>query len=489
MTTQVESTVDKNGERLQLHPNRFFMSGTADVQDVAVRLFDSIRQMPIISTHGHADPRWFAENRPLGDPASVLLQVDHYVFRMLYSQGVPLKDLGILGTGESPTVSQRDAWRTFAKHYSLFRGTPTRIWLDYVFSKVFNIDVVLSEMTADHYYDVLDTALQTDDFLPNSILRRYSIEYLATTEGALDSLEFHQVGEHPGSEVIPTFRPDDVIDADRLDFTENVTELGEITGEDTDTWLGFLAAIQNRRAFFRSKGATATDHGHPTALTVDLDADSCQMLLTRCLSDKATAGERELFRAQMLTEMAGMSVEDGMVMQLHPGSVRNHNGPLFARYGADKGADIPAAIDYVQSLKPLLQRFGSNTELTLILFTLDEGTYSRELAPLAGHYPAIRLGAPWWFNDSPEGMLRFLRNTTETAGFSNQVGFCDDTRGLLSIPARHDLARRIDCRFLAEWVVDHRLSENDAHDIARERTYEMPTRAYKLPIPAGEARK
>jgi glucuronate isomerase len=182
----------------------------------------------------------------------------------------------------------------------------------------------------------------------------------------------------------------------------------------------------------------------------------------------------------MLVEMARMSLEDGLVMQIHPGSYRNHNRGLFERFGRDKGADIPMQTDYVNSLRPLLQRYGNEPDLTVILFTLDETVYSRELAPLAGHYPILKLGPPWWFHDSPEGMRRFREQVTETAGFYNTVGFNDDTRAFLSIPARHDVARRMDCSFLAKLVVEHRLPEDEAHEVARDLAYNLAKAAYKL---------
>lgn len=480
MSAQEKYNRENQDDKLSLHPNRFFSSSKVK-RKIALRLFSEIESLPIVSPHGHAEPQWFAENPLLGDPASVLVQVDHYVFRMLYSQGVALESLGMSPSGMEATASQREVWRTFACHYHLFLGTPTRIWLDYVFNQLFGMDVVLSARTADHYYDVIDEKLNTDALRPNSILKKFDVECLATTEGALDQLTYHQNGKKTGSLVIPTFRPDDVIDPDRADFGGNLTMLADLTGEDTGKWDGYLRALRKRREFFRSRGATATDHGHPTANTADLGSEACQQLLSACLTGTSAQSDREIFRAQMLTEMARMSVEDGMVMQLHPGSVRNHNQQLFEKFGRDKGADIPTKTDFVNGLKPLLDRFGNDSRLTLVLFTVDESTYSRELAPLAGHYPSIRLGAPWWFHDSLEGMLRFRRETTETAGFQNLVGFCDDTRGLLSIPARHDLARRIDCRFLAECVVDRRLRERDAHEIAHALTYRLPKEVYKLP--------
>ena len=469
-----------NRKMLKLQPDRYF-SSKKDVRRVASRLFEEIRELPIVSPHGHADPMWFASNQPLGDPTAALVQVDHYVIRMLYSQGVKLGELGIFPKGQESGVTQRNAWRTFASNYQLFRGTPVRLWLDYIFSEIFGFTAILSKETADRYFELIDRTLRQDDFLPNGLLRQFNLEYLSTTDRALDTLEYHQVGEHPGTLVVPTFRPDDVVDPDTPNFATNLEMLGGLTGENTSRWTGYLAALAIRRKFFRSKGATATDHGHPTANTADLAKEKCQRLLDVCLSGTSTAEERELFRSQMLTEMAGMSIEDELVMQLHPGSLRNHNRPLYRRYGPDMGADIPSRISFVNGLRPLLEKYGASNTLTFVVFTLDPSVYSRELAPLAGHYPAVKLGAPWWFQDSPEGMLRFRRETTETAGFANLVGFCDDTRSLLSIPARHDLARRIDCRYLAELVLDHRLTEDDALEIALDLTYLLPKRVYRVP--------
>jgi len=271
-----------------------------------------------------------------------------------------------------------------------------------------------------------------------------------------------------------------VVDPEFDRFARNVDELGEQTGEDTATWKGYLNALVKARGRFKAMGATATDHGHPTAQTADLPEADAAALFGKVRSGKADGGEQELFRAQMLTEMARMSLEDGLVMQIHPGSVRNHNRLLYEKYGRDMGADIPAPTNYVRALRPLLDRFGNEKSLTIILFTLDESAYSRELAPLAGHYPCLRLGPPWWFNDSPEGMMRFREMATETAGFYNTVGFNDDTRAFLSIPARHDVARRVDCAFLARLVTEHRLDEGEAREVAQELTHGLVKRAYRL---------
>ena len=435
--------------------------------------------MPILSPHGHADPRWFADNESFPDPAKLFVTPDHYVFRMLYSQGVSLESLGI---GENSSADPRDVWRIFAEHYYLFQGTPTRLWLDYAFQELFGLSTRLGPANADEYYDRIAEKLLSPQFRPRALFERFRLEVLATTDSPLDSLVHHRkIREaHFNGRIIPTFRPDAVVDPSFPDFQKNLSRLGDLAKEDTSTWPGFLAALRKRRLNFKMLGCTATDHGHPTAATADLSAEAAAQLFEKVSAGQADASERELFRAQMLTEMAAMSLDDGLVMQIHPGSVRNHNAKLFQRFGRDVGADIPSRTDYVNALKPLLDRFGNETRLTIILFTLDESAYSRELAPLAGHYPCLRLGPAWWFHDSPEGMMRFREYTTETAGFYNTVGFNDDTRAFLSIPARHDVARRVDCSFLARLVADHRLDEDEAHEIARELAYGLAHKAYRL---------
>jgi len=465
---------------LRLHPDRFFPADQT-TRAIARELFAGVEKLPIISPHGHTDPQWFADNQPFEDATSLFLWPDHYLLRMLYSQGVALEALGIAPAGGKAETDRRAIWRLFAQLYHLFRGTPSRLWLDHAFATVFGLDVRLEERTADHYYDVIRQALATDAFRPRALFERFNIEVLATTEGALDPLAHHErLRKNWDGRVITTFRPDDVIDADKPEFAGNIEALGQITGENTRHWAGYLKALEKRRVVFRSYGATATDHGHPTAATADLSPQECQTLFDRVLRGQGTAADAELFRAQMLTEMARMSCDDGMTMQIHPGSWRNHNKELFAKFGPNIGADIPVSVDYTRALKPLLDRFGNRADLTIILFTLDETNYARELAPLAGHYPSLKLGPAWWFHDSPEGMLRFRRQVTETAGFYNTVGFNDDTRAFFSIPARHDLARRIDAAALAELVATHRLELDEAHMVIAELAYRLPKAAYRL---------
>jgi len=467
---------------LNLHPDRLFPADPA-TRALARRLYATVEDLPIVSPHGHTDPQWFADDTPFANASALFITPDHYVFRMLYSQGIRLEDLGIPRRDGAPVEADaRRIWRTFAANYHLFRGTPTRMWLDHAFNTVFGIDERLTAESADRTFDRINAALATPAFRPRALYERFNIEVIATTESPLDPLVHHQKIRASGwkGRVVTAYRPDPVVDPEFEGFRDNVERFGAIAGENALTWRGYLAAHRNRRAFFKSMGATSTDHGHPTALTADLTEADCDRLFQRALAGTISPAEAEQFRGQMLTEMARMSLDDGLVLQIHPGSSRNHNPQVFRDFGRDKGADIPSPTEYVRALKPLLDRFGNERGLTVILFTLDETVYSRELAPLAGHYPALRLGPSWWFHDSPEGMLRFREQTTETAGFYNTVGFNDDTRALLSIPARHDVARRIDCRFLATLVAEHRIGEDEAFELAPELAYGLVKRAYRL---------
>ncbi|WP_260705027.1 glucuronate isomerase [Edaphobacter flagellatus] len=465
-----------------LDPMRLFPSEPA-ARKVAASLYETVRDLPIISPHGHTDPAWFAKDEAFPNPAALFIQPDHYIFRMLYSQGVSLESLGIpQADGKPQPVDPREVWRIFAKHYYLFRGTPTRLWFDYSLSENFGLKERLNPGNADQYYDIIDKKLQTPEFRPRALYEKFRIEVISTTDSPLDTLEYHKAIRESGwkGRVLPTFRPDAVIDAEYSGFVENIEKLGSITGENIGTFKGYLNALRKRREFFITMGATATDHGHVSAMTADLDPQTAESLYQRILSGKSSAEEQQLFQAQMLTEMAGMSAEDGLTMQLHPGSIRNHNKPLYEKFGRDKGADIPSPTEYVRNLRPLLNKYGNSTNFTFILFTLDESTFSRELAPLAGHYPVLRLGPPWWFHDSPEGMMRFRETATETAGFYNTVGFNDDTRAFLSIPSRHDVARRIDSAFLGRLVTEHRLDENEAFEVIKDLTVTLVRKAYKL---------
>ena len=465
-----------------LDENRLFPTDPT-VRDLARVLFQSVKQLPIVSPHGHTDPRWFAENQNFSNPTDLFVTPDHYVFRMLHSQGIALSALGVpRADGGATEQDKRKIWRLFAENFYLFRGTPSRLWIDHAFQEVFGITARLSLETADMIYDQIADCLTQDAFRPRALFNRFNIEAISTTESAIDDLRWHKMIRDSGwdGKVITAYRPDAVVDPEFEDFALNVQIMGEMAGEDTTTWMGYLAAHRNRRAFFKTYGATSSDHGHPSARTEDLPQAEAAALFSKALQGKCSADEADRFRAHMLTEMARMSIDDGLVMQIHPGAFRNHSDDIAAQFGRDKGYDIPMRTDYVAALRPLLNAVGGRSDLTIIVFTMDETSYSRELAPLAGVYPALKLGPPWWFHDSYEGMLRFREMATETAGFYNTVGFNDDTRAFCSIPARHDVARRVDCSFLATLVATGRLHEDEAFEVAQDLAYRLAKQAYRL---------
>ncbi|MEM7302133.1 MAG: glucuronate isomerase [Pseudomonadota bacterium] len=463
-----------------LHPDRFFPADPS-TRDIARRLFNEVSGLPLICPHGHTEPSWFAENQQFPDPTELLIIPDHYILRMMVSQGVPHAQLGVRTRDGTPVEEdRRGIWRLFAENYHLFRSTPVRHWMDFTLETLFEVETPLTAANADRAYDKIAETLAQPEFKPRALFETFGIEILSTTDSCLDDLSYHKVLRDSdwSGRVVPTYRPDQVTNPDVVGFAENIARLGEITREDTSNWQGLLAAHRTQRQAFIALGATATDHGHPTAQTADLGNSERQRLLDAVLSGGVCDEDKELFRAQMLTEMARMSLEDGLVMQLHPGSRRNHSAEIFTRHGADMGFDIPGPTNYVDALKPLLNAHGHDPRLTLILFTLDETAYGRELAPLAGAYPCLRLGPAWWFFDSPDGMMRYRELTTETAGYYNTVGFNDDTRAFPSIPARHDMARRIDCAYLAKQVAEHRLGEDEAREVAIDLAYRLPKRAY-----------
>ena len=475
---------------LIFHEDRLFPADER-TRSIARELYATVKGLPIISPHGHTDPSWFATNAPFQDATDLLLAPDHYLFRMLYSQGISLDALKVRSKSGVPGTDPREAWRLLAQNFHLFRGTPSWIWLNHVFSQVFGMEVFFSAETSDLYFDTINEALATDAFRPRALFDRFNIETLATTEGPHETLKHHQAIRDSGwgGHVITAYRPDAVIDFEDERSPRAFERFAEVSGQDVYGWRGYLEAHRQRRGAFIEAGATSSDHGHPTAATADLTDAETEALFLSLVKGEVTPEKAELFRAQMLTEMARMSLDDGLVMQIHPGSHRNHNVGLLASHGRDKGADIPVQTEYVKALKPLLSKFGNDPRLSIILFTLDETSYSRELAPLAGHYPVLKLGPSWWFHDSPEGMMRFREQVTETAGFYNTVGFNDDTRAFLSIPARHDVARRVDSSFLARMVAEHRMDLVEAQELIVDLTYTLPKRAYKLDRTAGQGLK
>lgn len=464
-----------------LHPDRLLPAEPA-VRAKARDLYEGVRDLPIVSPHGHTDPAWFAGDRPFEDAASLLVLPDHYLFRMLHSAGVGHDALGLPRPDGSGRIDGRETWRVFARHYHLFAGTPSRLWVDHAMSAVLGCPEPLTPGNADALYDHIGAQLARPAFRPRALFERFGIETIATTEGALDPLDHHRALLADGwiGRVRTTYRPDAVTDPDTPGFAGNLARLGEMTGTDTGEWDGMIEAHRRRRAEFRRLGATATDHGAPSALTADLARHEKQRLLDGARAGTLSAAEAELFRAQMLTEMAGLSIEDGMTMQLHAGARRSTDRAVLAARGPNMGADIPLRTDWVGGLDALLNRHGHAPGFRLIAFTLDETTYARELAPMAGHWPCLLIGPPWWFHDSPNGIRRYLDQVVETAGFHNLAGFNDDTRALLSIPARHDVWRREVCGFLARMAAEHRLPMAEAGAIAADLSYGLAKKAYGL---------
>lgn len=468
---------------MSLSPDRFFSPDPAQRQ-IARQLYEPVAGLPLICPHGHVDPRLFADpDYTFGSPTELFLIPDHYIFRMLYSQGVPLEDLAIpRRDGGTAETDHRRAWQRLADHFYLFRGTPTGMWLREEFAQLFGITETLNSQNAQRIYDEMAARLQTLVFQPRLMFEQFNIEVLCTTDAAADPLTHHQAIQASGwrGRILPTFRPDAVVNLDTENWHDHSTALSQVSGIDVVDYKSFIRALEQRRAFFKTMDATATDHAALTAYTTALATREAEAIFRRALKGELTTNDAAAFTGHMLMEMARMSVEDGLVMQLHVGAYRNHNDLIFQRFGRDMGADIPIASEFTQNLRPLLNRFGNNPDFTLILFNLDETTYSRELAPLAGHYPAVKLGPPWWFFDSLNGMRRYFDQVMETAGLYNTAGFNDDTRAFPSIPARHQLWRRAAADWVAGLVVRHIVDEGEGLEMVRELAYGLAKRAYKL---------
>ncbi len=467
---------------LTLHKDRLFSSNPLE-REIAKELYHIAKALPLVCPHGHVDPKLFAENLPFPDPTELLVIPDHYLFRMLYSQGIPLESLGVPRIdGGQTEQDHRKIWQIVGENFYLFRGTPTGVWLRHELYEVLGIRTRLTGETAMAIYDEIQEALAKPENLPRAMFDRFNIEVLSTTDSPIDSLEHHlKIRESDwNGRIVPAFRPDNVTDFMATGWRQNIDKLADVSGVDCSTYKGYIQALENRRAFFKEMGATSTDQGVFTPFTIELEEQDASKLYEKALRGDATAEDARMFTGHIIMEMARMSIEDGLTMQIHPGVYRNHNPEIFKKFGADKGCDIPMATDYVNNLKPLLNKYGNDPRLTLIVFTIDEDTYSRELAPLAGHYPAMKLGPAWWFHDSREGMLRYRHTTTETAGIYNTVGFNDDTRAFPSIPARHDVARRVDSRFLAELVAEHIIDMDEAEEMIVDLSYNLVKKNYKF---------
>ena len=468
----------------ELHEDRYFDSDPV-VRRHARALYDETRALPIVSPHGHVDARVLAMNDAFADPTSLIVTPDHYILRMLYSRGVSLESLGVApidGTHPDAEKDPRRIWQTFADHWDLFRATPTRAWLEYELREVFGVERALDSKSALGVYDAIAERLLSPEFRPRALFKRFNIEVLATTDAASDTLEHHKAlrATDLGGRVIPTFRPDALFRIASPLWSAELERFARVAGAAIGDYSDFVKALVRRRSDFKAIGATATDHAVVVPRTERLEEAEAEGLFIKAFRGAATEEDQARFEAHLLMEMARISVDDGLVMQLHAGALRNHNELVYRRFGPDRGDDIPVATEFTRNLRPLLNAYGNDPRFRLIVFTLDESTYSRELAPLAGHYPALVLGAPWWFHDSIEGMTRFRRQTTETAGIANTAGFTDDTRAFCSIPARHDLARRVDANYLGGLVARHVIGIGEASEMAKVLAYDLAKSAYRF---------
>lgn len=466
----------------ELNPDRFF-DANPTIRGIARDLYHSVRALPIISPHGHVDPNLLADNSSFPDPAELILIPDHYIFRMLYSQGIALESLGVPTIDGTPVEQdRRKIWQIFCDNFYLFAGTPTAAWLEHELAEVFAINDKPDTANAMEIYNTMSEKLQSAEFKPRALFEKFNIEILSTTDAAADTLAAHQKIANSGwpGRVVPAFRPDAVVNIAAANWPDEIKKLSLACGMEIENFKSYLAALENRREYFKRNGATSTDQGITSPFTQDISNEEAERIFQKALKQQATEEDQKIFSAKMLMEMARMSCEDGLVMQIHPGSFRNHNPFIFGRFGPDKGCDIPLQTEYTRNLHPLLNTYGNHPNLTIIIFTLDETSYSRELAPLAGHYPALKLGPAWWFHDSIEGMTRYRQMVTETAGFYNTVGFNDDTRAFLSIPARHDLSRRVDSNFLAKKVAEHIITLEEAFVLIKALAYDLAKKAYRL---------
>lgn len=466
------------------HPDRL-LPADPTTRDVARRLYDSVADQPIISPHGHVNPSMLVDNQPFGDPAELLITPDHYVTRMLFSgAGVDGDQVGRAKHGVASQEDPREIWRRLAENWHRYLGTPVRYWMEHELADLFDVDQALSAETSDAIYDQIDARLKDDSFRPRALFDRFRLAVLATTDDPADDLAAHKaLADDPGfgGRVLPTWRADRFMDPSSPRWTGALDDLEAARpGTDCRTYSGLLDALRQSRQHFIAHGCTATDSGVPDAGSTPLEPAEAERIHAAGLSGEATAAEAIAYRHNMLYRFAEMSVDDGLVMQLHPGVIRNHHEPTFEAYGADVGADLPDTAAFTKPLTPLLNAFGTHPNLHLVLFTVDETSFSKEIGPLAGFYPAVYVGVPWWFIDTPAAILRFRDAVTDSAGYYKGSGFIDDTRAFLSIPARHDMARRCDANHLAQRVVTHQMTEEDAAQVILDLVTTIPTSTFKL---------
>ena len=465
-----------------LSPDRLFPSDPA-TRAVARELYAPFATAPIYSPHGHVDARLLAHDKPFPNPAELLITPDHYVTRLLHANGISLDRLGLARDGVPSSASPQSVWSLLCSNWHLFAGTPVRYWFESELVDVFGISEVPTADNADALYDQIAERLAADAFRPRALFDRFGVRVLATSDDPADDLAAHRsLRDDPNfrGHVIPTFRADPYLDPRGATWISKLDAISTASGSDCSTYAGLLDALRVRRRFFIENGATSTDTGVPDAGAEPLTDHEAERIHQRGLAGTVDADEAAAYRRNMVYRFAEMSTEDGLVMQLHSGVLRNHHGPSFEHYGPDTGHDLPEVGSYTRPLAPLLRDFGVHPNLHLVLFTVDETTFSREIGPLAGFYPSVYAGAPWWFLDSPSGIERYRAAVTAMVGFTKTSGFIDDTRAFCSIPARHDAARRADAAFLAQLVTTHQLAEDEAARIAADLVSTIPVATFRL---------
>ncbi len=463
-----------------LHPDRH-LPIDSHTRDVAREIYAASAPMPIVSPHGHVDPGLFVRNEPFADPTALLITPDHYVTRLLHARGADLRALGV-GT-QLDEAGSRAAWQLLCEAWPALAGTAVRTWLEAELAGVFGVTEVPDAQHADALYDAVADRLASEQCRPRQLYGRFDLAVLATTDDPCDTLADHAaLAADPtwSGRVIPTFRPDRYLEPGEPEWPTHIANLAASSQIDCGSYEGYIAALEDRRQFFIAHGATSADHSHDDVGTAPLSQTDAARIYRAALGGTASAPEAVAFRRHMLGEMARMSCDDGLVMTLHPGVFRNHHRSTFRLLGPDTGHDLPRQVTFVEPLRPLLERFGTYPGFHLVCFTLDETTWARELAPLAGFYRAVRVGVPWWFLDAPAALVRFWDAIVDGVGFSRTSGFVDDTRALCSIPARHDLARRVEAGVLARLVVQHRIPLEEATALAVRLAGAQPIEVFKL---------
>lgn len=472
----MSTTLSRPGVKNWAVSDTYLFGPSKTQKDLALELYQPVEKLGIIAPHGHVNPDLLADPMArFANPTELLVKYDHYLFRLLYSQGIPVEALGVGQTDYDP----KTAWHTFCSNFSLFDATPSGVWLRLELTRLFGVTEKPNADNAHAIYDQIDALLQTPEFTPRALFHKFGIDLLATTDPADANLKAHQQAQADGFNMVPTFRPDAVLQVNRPGWQANLEKLQQASGKSIGSYAELLDVLRERRQYFKAHGAKASDHG---AASADIQPISdAEKLFDLALQGQLTLEQAQRLEGHALFDQARLSAEeDGLVMQLHLGVTRNHNPHLFGKYGPDMGSDIPHRVNWTAGLAPLMAAFGNHPNFNAILFTLDESAYSRELAPLAGHYASLRLGPPWWFHDSVKGIERYLEQVTETATLHNTAGFNDDTRAFPSIPARHEVWRRTVCNWLAGQVMRDILDLEEAQHLAKLTTRELAVKAYQL---------